>query len=299
MPQLLQILRAFAIVSLLHRISTTNAASNKKQATIRDPQSFVQSREVLSVECRFRDNGTAGVCLRLPDCPAAISEMHSKRKLMPTSCGFERKIPIVCCKVPAQTIKQQQIDGSDRTSARACRSFQPLRQAVRPPDVTFISKLSTQAANNLKINVVGGVRTHRAEFPHMTALGWTDVDNTSSIAWKCGGTLISSSFVLTAAHCVRRNAQPDVMRIGLHDLSWSTATDPEHQYRIAEIIVHPAYRASRAYNDIALVRSDREAKLWAEVRPACLWQPEAKADDIPAELLATGFGLTEFGNHKI
>lgn len=47
--------------------------------------------------------------------------------------------------------------------------------------------------------IVGGVPTKPGEFPHMTAIGWRNSDG--SVFFKCGGSLISSRFVLTVAHC--------------------------------------------------------------------------------------------------
>lgn len=48
--------------------------------------------------------------------------------------------------------------------------------------------------------IVGGNETELGEFPHMAALGWSLAGN--RIEYKCGGSLISEKFVLTAAHCV-------------------------------------------------------------------------------------------------
>lgn len=141
------------------------------------------------------------------------------------------------------------------------------------------------------INVVGGERTRPAEFPHMAALGWTDSDN-GNVTWRCGGTLISDQYVVTAAHCVRRSP-PDVVRIGVHDLLHQQA---QSEHTIAAITVHPGYKSSRAYNDIALVRLAESVRVSRTVRPACLWQTTA---DPSTSVLATGFGLTEFGEYRL
>lgn len=53
-------------------------------------------------------------------------------------------------------------------------------------------------------SVVKGTLTEVSEFPHMAAIGWQTIDDT--ISYKCGGSLISDSFVLTAAHCSRVNS---------------------------------------------------------------------------------------------
>lgn len=47
--------------------------------------------------------------------------------------------------------------------------------------------------------IVGGSKADPKEFPHSTAIGF---ESGSSIKWSCGGTLISETFVLTAAHCL-------------------------------------------------------------------------------------------------
>lgn len=47
--------------------------------------------------------------------------------------------------------------------------------------------------------IVGGTKAEAGEFPHMAAIGYR-ISN--KIEWNCGGTLISHTFVVTAAHCV-------------------------------------------------------------------------------------------------
>jgi secreted trypsin-like serine protease len=66
--------------------------------------------------------------------------------------------------------------------------------------------------------IVGGVKTRNGEYPHMGALGWRTLDD-GTLEFKCGGSLVSERFVLTAAHCGRSDgAPPSIVRFGDQNL---------------------------------------------------------------------------------
>lgn len=124
------------------------------------------------------ENGQQGVCTEIRDC---LNLKRSRRRFVPIVCSYNLRGPIVCCNDRSK----------ERISVKKCREYKNL--------VEVGSRVTIEGLNVLAI--AGGQAALVSEFPHMAAIGFKMPDE--SIQWKCGGSLISENFVLTAAHCIK------------------------------------------------------------------------------------------------
>ena len=112
----------------------------------------------------------------------------------------------------------------------------------------------------------------------------------------CGGTVVASRYVVTAAHCVQQyNSSEIFVRVGEHDLHVVGETNVERRVNVSAIITHEHYDHYSYHNDIAVVYLSEHLDL-SLYPPACL----ARASDSPAGHAATvyGWGTVEFGGDQ-
>ncbi len=123
--------------------------------------------------------------------------------------------------------------------------------------VLWISLMvGTAAASPADPTIVGGEEAIPGAWPSMVAIMSADTADGFN-AHYCGGTLIASEWVLTAAHCLHddmgnpnTNANTVDATLGRYTL---TSNEGE-RIRASQLIIHPNYNYANYHNDIALIR---------------------------------------------
>ncbi|XP_016987307.2 venom protease [Drosophila rhopaloa] len=138
--------------------------------------------------------------------------------------------------------------------------------------------------------IIGGSPALPKEFPHAARLGNRN-DDDGELSWFCGGTLISTHHVLTAAHChFSPIGSVNIVRLG--ELEFDTSSDdaePE-DFTVKDHTIHPDFHYPVLYNDISVVRLDRKVSFNEYKHPACLPFADGGSD---SSFIAIGWGQLE------
>ena len=113
--------------------------------------------------------------------------------------------------------------------------------------------------------IVGGQTTEAHEYPWQVGL----VNGPNGRTPFCGGTLISTTHVLTAAHCTAVfNHQPNNIYVilGEHVTNDNQVT----RVGVAEVIADPNYNPQTVNSDFSILRLARPVSFTSTIRPACL-----------------------------
>ena len=110
------------------------------------------------------------------------------------------------------------------------------------------------------------------EYPWQVAILKKEPGEKESV-YVCGGSLISSRHIITAAHCIKTHSGRDLRaRLGEWDVNHDVEFFPYIERDIVSVVVHPEFYAGTLYNDIAILKLDYDIDFEKNphISPACL-----------------------------
>ncbi|XP_031333000.1 phenoloxidase-activating factor 1-like [Photinus pyralis] len=258
-------------------------------------------------------NGEQAKCIPINSCHVirqAIAYLNPEaiEFAQASQCGYENG-PLVCCGSSGR-----------KTTPSPSSTTTPSAQSVPQPEENFsLSPLDDQQLPDGTLcgiqikqrdnRIVGGNISDIYDFPWMAALKYRKPDG-SDAGFRCGGTLISSRFVLTAAQCLNiRGYDLAEVRLGEWQISSSAdcvpdtesamvCADPVIDLKIVSQIPHPFFSLRSGNNDIALLKLEKKVKFTDFIRPICLPPPELPIPKEGAMMDIAGWGITENGKQS-
>jgi secreted trypsin-like serine protease len=127
----------------------------------------------------------------------------------------------------------------------------PDKKSIHLKDqIRYLKKNTLKLDGDIQPRIIGGTPVPEGRYPYIAALFQRDPKN-GAMVQVCGGSLISPSVVLTAAHC---SDSIDLAIIGLLDLTKFEGVNYEyHEISADQKVMHPSYDPRTQDGDFLLV----------------------------------------------
>ncbi|CAH0561943.1 unnamed protein product [Brassicogethes aeneus] len=284
--------------------------------------------------------GLSGYCDDLSDCPQLLLNLGNLRQSL---CFKSLFVPGVCCPKGAdspistttrkpyppviyQTTSIKPIKLSPVTSYTTRKPPINIPTLPKPPinipslplntpaptfvpsipdlplEGNFVDPEDCGQPESAKYRVVGGEEALPGRWPWMAAIF---LHGSRRTEFWCGGSLVTASYVLTAAHCTRDSRQRPfaarqfTVRLGDIDLKRDDEPSAPVTLKVSEIKAHPEFSRVGFYNDIALLKLEKPARKSKYVIPLCLPPPEVRSETFAGKrTTVVGWGTTYYGGKE-
>ena len=154
-----------------------------------------------------------------------------------------------------------------------------------------VFSVAVQAEEKVNENrrVYGGKPATNFQFPYQAGLKLSKLKGYH----VCGGSLISSTRVLTVAHCFKDILSVLVI-LGARILDVEESTQVRINVPLKEIVLHPQFDDDKLHNDVAIIKLPSSVTFTIAISPIAL--PEGKNDYADVTGILSGWGF--FDNSK-
>lgn len=136
--------------------------------------------------------------------------------------------------------------------------------------------------------IIGGQEATANQFPYHVGL-LLYIKNSSEVG-LCGGALISTKNVLTAAHCVDIVAAIEAV-LGAHSMIRVESTQIRRKIRENEFLIHEGYNPKNLLNDVALVKFTSSVPLNEVIQVVRMPEIDSQEDYVGAHAFVSGWGI--------
>ncbi|KAF4141122.1 Trypsin [Phytophthora infestans] len=147
---------------------------------------------------------------------------------------------------------------------------------------------STGLTVNEESRIYGGSEADASKYPYIVSLRKDKADGST----YCGGTLIASQYVVTAAHCVKTDVNTIYASMGS---AFGSGSADGEQVKVIEGYRHPMYNKSEHLYDVGVLKLEK--KVSTDSIDLCA--ADGSDNEVGSVATVRGWGLTENGSQSL
>ncbi|XP_011503595.1 PREDICTED: proclotting enzyme-like [Ceratosolen solmsi marchali] len=158
--------------------------------------------------------------------------------------------------------------------------------------------------------IIGGKNASMGAYPWIARIGYIKKnDKEKDVTFRCGGTVITEIYVITAAHCIVNLANNIIVsriRLGEHntetnpDCIKSFCNLPYQDFEAAQITPHESYDKPKLQNDLGLIKLNKVITFNEYIKPICMMKAKLlKKNFIGQAAEVAGWGVYDINEPQM